>query len=91
MRLLRLGLLLVFAASPMAALCRDVKLQWDPNSETNLAGYKVYIGTASRTYGVPITIGLQPTYTVSGLAPGTYYFAVTASTPRAWKVDFQTK
>ncbi|NWG13123.1 MAG: fibronectin type III domain-containing protein [Acidobacteria bacterium] len=56
----------------------DVGLAWDPNTETDLAGYKVYYGTASRTYGPPVTIGLQTTYTVTNLPPGTYYFAVTA-------------
>jgi len=56
----------------------DVVLQWDPNSESDLAGYKVYYGTASGTYGTPITIGTQVSYTFTQLAPGTYYFAVTA-------------
>jgi len=55
-----------------------VTLQWDPNTETDLAGYKVYYGTASRSYSAPITIGLQSSYTVSDLGSGTYYFAVTA-------------
>jgi hypothetical protein len=66
----------VWLASP--AWAQNVTLAWDANSETDLAGYKVYYGTASRTYGTPIIIGTQTTYTVTGLAPGTYYFAVTA-------------
>ncbi|MGD0977410.1 MAG: dockerin type I domain-containing protein [Minisyncoccia bacterium] len=56
----------------------NVTLAWDPNTESDLAGYKVYYGTASGSYGAPITIGTQTTYTVAGLTPGTYYFAVTA-------------
>ena len=56
----------------------DVVLQWDANSETDLAGYKVYYGTAPGNYGTPITIGTQAGYTLTQLAPGTYYFAVTA-------------
>jgi hypothetical protein len=56
----------------------DVVLQWDPNSETDLAGYKVYYGTSSGIYGTPITIGTQASYTFTQLASGTYYFAVTA-------------
>ncbi len=59
-------------------LAADVKLAWDPNSETDLAGYKVYYGTASRVYGPSIPLGKVTTYTVAGLTPGTYYFAVTA-------------
>jgi hypothetical protein len=56
----------------------DVTLQWDSNPEADVVGYKVYYGTSSRTYSSPIPLGLQTTYTVSGLAAGTYYFAVTA-------------
>jgi hypothetical protein len=70
------ALLLVIAGADL--LAADVTLVWDANTETDLAGYKVYYGTASRTYGTPIVIGTQTTYTVTGLAPGTYYFAVTA-------------
>jgi hypothetical protein len=68
-----LGLIL-----PGVLMAGDVVLQWDANTETDLAGYKVYYGTASGSYGTPVVVGLQTTYTVSGLAPGTYYFAVTA-------------
>jgi hypothetical protein len=60
------------------ALAGDVTLAWDANSEPDLAGYKVYYGTASGIYGTPIVIAAQTTYTITGLAPGTYYFAVTA-------------
>ena len=72
---LALGLMLSFGSTALAA---DVTLAWDPNSETDLAGYKVYYGTASGVFGAPITLGKVTTYTVTGLAPGTYYFAVTA-------------
>jgi hypothetical protein len=56
----------------------DVPLAWDASTSPDVTGYKVYVGTASRTYGAPITIGNQTTYTVTGLSAGTYYFAVTA-------------
>jgi hypothetical protein len=59
----------------------DVKvtLAWDPNTETDLAGYKVYVGTASRTYTTTLDVGNVTTCTVNGLVPGqVYYFAVTA-------------
>ena len=56
-----------------------VTLQWDANAETDLVGYKVFWGTASRTYGAPVTLGKVTTYKVEGLTtPGVYYFAVTA-------------
>jgi hypothetical protein len=46
-------------------------------------GYRVYFGTASRSYIQPrgggIDAGGATAFTVSGLQPGrTYYFAVTA-------------
>ena len=68
-------LLLVLAGS---ALAQDVTLVWDPNSEADFAGYKVYYGTASGVYGAPIVIGAQTTYTIQNLPAGTYFFAVTA-------------
>ena len=56
-----------------------VTLQWDANTETDLAGYRVYYGQTSRAYGTPIAVGLVTTYQVKGLTtPGVYYFAVTA-------------
>jgi hypothetical protein len=69
---------LLWLACAGPALAADVTLAWDANTESDLAGYKVYYGTASGVYGTPITIGTQTTYTVTGLPPGTYYFAVTA-------------
>ncbi|MGQ0695511.1 MAG: fibronectin type III domain-containing protein [Nitrospiraceae bacterium] len=54
-------------------------LTWDPSTSTNVAGYKVYMGTASGTYSASITVESTTTYTVSNLGVGsTYYFAVTA-------------
>jgi len=60
---------------------RSVTLAWDPNSETDLAGYNIYQG--SKAGGPYLKIGnvgvmAQPTYTVAGLANGTHYFVVTA-------------
>ena len=73
--------LLLQPAAPAAPtlVSFTAKLQWDANTEADLAGYKVYWGTASHTYGTPITLGKVTTYDVTNLmAPGTYYFAVTA-------------
>ena len=59
-------------------LAADVTLSWSSNTEPDLGGYKVYYGAASHTYGNPVVIGLQTSYTVTGLSNGTYYFSVTA-------------
>jgi len=56
-----------------------IKLSWNPpQPETGIVGYKVYYGTSSGTYTSSINVGMTPSYTLSGLAPGTYYFTVTA-------------
>ena len=56
----------------------DAVLTWDPNTESDLAGYNVHYGTAAGTYSVVTNAGNTTTYTVTGLGAGTYYFAVTA-------------
>lgn len=74
-----LALLSAVLLFPACACALDVVLAWDPVSEPDLAGYRVYYGTSSRQYSAHITIGTQTTYTVTGLAAGPiYYFAVTA-------------
>jgi hypothetical protein len=58
----------------------QVTLTWNPNPETNLAGYRVYVGTSSGVYTtLNVDVSNVTSYTVTGLAPGhTYYFAVSA-------------
>ena len=57
-------------------------MSWTSNSEADLAGYKLYVGTAPGRYtyaGSPVTIGLTGSYTISGLPMGqTYYFSLSA-------------
>ncbi|MGB9700611.1 MAG: InlB B-repeat-containing protein [Thermodesulfobacteriota bacterium] len=61
------------------ASAAQIKIAWDPNTESDLAGYKVYYGTSSGNYGTPINVGNVTTYTISDLTAGqTYYIAVTA-------------
>lgn len=55
-----------------------VLLTWDANSETDLSGYRVYYGTSTRNYGLPIPAA-DDQYPISDLMKDvTYYFAVTA-------------
>ena len=58
----------------------QIKLAWDPpETDSSVIGYKVYYGTASRTYTVRIKVGNVTTYMMHRLSHGvTYYFAVTA-------------
>ena len=74
-----MGLGIVVVMSPGGALAGEASLNWDPNVESDLAGYYVYHGTASGSYGAPMDAGVATTYTVTGLTDGvTYYFSVTA-------------
>lgn len=79
--LLILSIMLIFTAVLFVQPARaaEVTLAWDANTEPDLAGYKVYWGTASRSYQNNADVGNQTTYTVTGLSEGvTYYFAATA-------------
>ena len=54
-------------------------LNWDRNPEANVAGYKLYVGTGSRSYGSSLDLGNVTTFKVIGLSKGkTYFFAITA-------------
>jgi hypothetical protein len=58
-----------------------IKLAWDPSTDPDVAGYKVYYGTAPRIYGPGIDVGNVTTYALTGLIKGQkYYITITAYT-----------
>lgn len=58
---------------------QSVTLVWDPNPETDIAGYRLYYGLDSGVYGQSFEVGNLTTATVANLTGGSrYYFAVTA-------------
>ena len=69
-----------FGSGAATAAAEDVQLVWDPNTEPDLAGYVVLIGTAPRVYTQSVEVGpAQPFASINGLPGGlTYYFAVRA-------------
>jgi hypothetical protein len=68
----------------------DVSLAWDPNPETDIAGYRLYYGTEPRVYSAPVdVIGQVTTGVVPGLLPGvTYFFAATAYNTAGLESDY---
>jgi hypothetical protein len=67
-----------FQVQPPAAAVQAT-LQWDPNGEADLAGYKLHYGTVSGSYTTVVDVGNHTTYTLAGLSAGTtYYIAATA-------------
>jgi len=76
-KLLTILAILAIAGIAQAA---TVQVTWNPNTEPDLAGYKIYYGTASGVYGDPIDVG-NVTGHVMEITPqhgATYYFALTA-------------
>ena len=63
-----------------------INLAWDSNTESDLAGYKIYYGTSPGFYENSINAGMATrlqenttTYTLTGLVKGNmYYIAITA-------------
>jgi hypothetical protein len=86
-------LLLILASLALFAqhaYCGAVTLAWDPNSPSeNIAGYKLYYGTESRSYSGMIDITNGTLKKVSKLEKGYhYYFAVTAYDEAGQESDF---
>lgn len=62
-----------------AATAGTVSIAWDPNSEPDLAGYRVYWGQSPGAYTQSVDVGLVTQHTVTGLADcQTWYVAVKA-------------
>jgi len=76
----KLFTILAMLAIAGIAQAATVQVTWNPNTEPDLSGYKLYHGTASGQYGEPVDVG-NVTGHVMEITPeygATYYFALTA-------------
>ena len=84
----------IFAALVPSSLlaASSVTLVWDPSTSTNIAGYRVYYGPASRTYTNTLTVGNATSATISNLVTGaTYYFTATVYDTANLESDFSNE
>lgn len=83
-------ILFLFVFWVNSALAGSAILQWNANTESDLAGYKIYYGTSARTgidpkictmcgYTTKVDVGKVTTYTINNLTNSqTYYFSISA-------------
>lgn len=67
--------------APTATVTGSVTFQWDPSTDTDLAGYRVYRSTTSGSFGAPIaTLSASATsYQATNLQKGLEYFFVVSA------------
>ncbi len=76
MQLLTVIKILLF---PCFLFAETATVSWDPNTENDLSGYKIYYGPSSINYDNVIDVGNTTSFTINGLVAGViYFFVVTA-------------
>lgn len=79
------------------AAAAEATFSWLPNTETDLAGYKIYYGPASRDYtttidcGLPAPVNGRVQYTVTDLPDTEMFFAATAYDTNGTESDFSVE
>lgn len=77
---------------PVCDAAAQVTIAWNPSPESDVAGYRIYVGAASRTYHDSLDVGNRTVYTVTGLQDDRpYYFAVTAYTSSGVESAFSSE
>jgi FG-GAP-like repeat/Fibronectin type III domain len=66
------GVLCLVSAS--AAQAGSLRIAWNANPESSVAGYKVRFGTAPKTYTGTLDVGNRTSYEIAGLTEGEVYF-----------------
>jgi len=92
-----LGLFALFSIPQMASANAlvappSVTLAWDRSPSTDVVGYRVYLGPASRRYTNSVYVGNVTSNVISGLTSGVfYYLAVTAIDATGLESDFSSE
>jgi hypothetical protein len=75
---LAIGLILLLGTfSSAAEAAGTIRIQWDPNSESDLASYRVSYGTSAGVYATSLTVPANTTtWDLTGLTEGERYFIV---------------
>lgn len=77
-RIITIACVLILGLS-LSANAAKIQASWNANTESDLAGYKLYYGTSKDKLSNVIDVGKVTSYTSPDLAAGdTYYFAVSA-------------
>lgn len=72
-------LILCFLCAPGMLCAASLKISWNSNKESDLAGYRIYYGTASGNYSYVLKVSKITTVQVDGFLDGyTYFIALTA-------------
>ncbi|MBN9691338.1 MAG: host-nuclease inhibitor Gam family protein [Verrucomicrobia bacterium] len=88
----KLAALFVFLLGAVFGQAANVGLTWDPNTEADLGGYRVYYGPASRSYTNVVNVGRTNVARVTGLLDGAaYFFAVTAYNTNGLESDYSNE
>jgi hypothetical protein len=67
-------------------------LAWDASPDAaHLAGYRLWVGTASRSYAYAVDAGTNLTVSLQLTAPGTFYFAATATGTNGLESDWSNE
>ena len=64
-------LLVLFIFCVPGILCASsLKISWNPNTESDLGGYRIYYGNASRNYSHALNVGNTTSVTIDGFFEG---------------------
>ncbi len=76
---LKIGILVIIMVQfSQSAYASGIRISWQANSEKDVAGYKVYYGTASGDYDNVIDVGNVTTVDIGDLENANFFFAITA-------------